>query len=271
MNLKANYTLVGVFIISSLVLMVAFIMWIAKLDVLENHRFYDMYFEESITGLSTGSIVRYHGVPAGVVDKIAINPDNVDQIIVRVKINEGIPIKKDVHASLEVQGITGVRYILIEGGTTNSQDLIAEKNEKYPVIPVEASKLNQVFETVPQTLARITSIVEKFDNMFSEKSQTSLTQMIENLNIITASVARLDKDGENIIDEARHVAVNLQTTLQSLAAITQDWRKSTQPTLSKMLAEATDMFGNLTRSLESINRSPQRFLANDPSRGRRVR
>lgn len=270
MNVKTNYTLVGGFILTSLIMMILFVMWIAKLDVLEDHRFYNMYFEESITGLSTGSIVRYHGVPAGVVDKITINPDNVDQIVVRVKINEGIPIKEDVHASLEVQGITGIRFILIEGGKTNSQDLIAKGNEQYPVIPVKVSKLNQVFETVPQTLARISSIVEKFDNMFSKQSQTALTQMIKNLNIITASIAKSDKDGENIIDEARHLAVNLQDTLRSLAAITLDWRKSTQPSLSKMFAEATEMFGNLTRSIESINRSPQRFLANDPSRGRRV-
>ena len=268
---QANYTLVGAFILLFLAAIVVFIIWIARIDVGETHKYYKLEFMESVTGLNVGSTVRYRGVPAGTVQKITLDPETIDKISVLIKINEDIPIKEDAHASLEIQGITGIRYILIEGGTQASPLRIAEPDQRYPIIPVKISALEQVSESLPRTLSRISSIVEKLDKAFTDSSQQNLEQTLGNLNIITASIARSDKDGENVVDEARHVAINMQKALKSIERLVVDLRQNGVPALNKFMTEASEMFGNITNSLEAINRSPRRFLANDPRQGHRVK
>jgi phospholipid/cholesterol/gamma-HCH transport system substrate-binding protein len=127
METRANYTLVGAFVIFFLVAIIAFILWVANVDFSRNATDFDIYFSRSVTGLKEGGTVLYRGVPVGSVKSISLDPDNVEKVRVTVLVNGGVPIKEDAFASLELQGITGVAYIQLNGGTSASKPLTAGK------------------------------------------------------------------------------------------------------------------------------------------------
>ena len=54
METRANYTMVGAFVIFFLVAIVTFILWVARIDFSRNAIEYDIYFSGSVTGLKEG-------------------------------------------------------------------------------------------------------------------------------------------------------------------------------------------------------------------------
>ena len=119
--------------------------WLAKVDMDREYTDYDIYFDGTVTGLKTGNPVRYRGIPVGIVTQMEINPDNVEQVRVTVEVNSDTPIKEDASASLEFQGLTGVAFVQLTGGTNDAPPLRSKPGEKYPVIPSTALKDDTTF------------------------------------------------------------------------------------------------------------------------------
>ena len=77
---------------------------------------YQAYMSESVSGLSLDAPVRYRGVEVGRVRKIALAPENIEQVQLTLDIERGTPVKEDTVAVLRVQGLTGIAYVELSGG-----------------------------------------------------------------------------------------------------------------------------------------------------------
>ena len=73
METKANHVVVGVFALIAVAGAIAFILWMAKVDIDREYAYYDVLFEGGISGLSTGGDVRFSGVKVGRVTRIALD------------------------------------------------------------------------------------------------------------------------------------------------------------------------------------------------------
>ena len=71
METRANYVWVGAVTLALLALLAIFIVWLVRLSDGAQKEF-DIFFEQSVGGLSRGSQVAYSGVPVGQVQQIAI-------------------------------------------------------------------------------------------------------------------------------------------------------------------------------------------------------
>ena len=78
---------------------------------------FDILFEEAVTGLQVDRNVRYRGVPVGRVRDIRIDPGISSAIRVTIEVRDDTPVKADAKATLELQGLTGVTYVLMNDGT----------------------------------------------------------------------------------------------------------------------------------------------------------
>jgi phospholipid/cholesterol/gamma-HCH transport system substrate-binding protein len=87
METRANYVLVGGFVLALVVLAFAFIIWLANVDFQRTEKSYYLLFDESVSGLSVGGTVSYRGIRVGRITDIAINPDNVEQVRVDLAID----------------------------------------------------------------------------------------------------------------------------------------------------------------------------------------
>ena len=155
METRANYVIVGLFVVILTVGLFAFALWLEKTQFEVEVAYYDIYFVGPVTGLKKGSIVSYRGITVGTVDDIEIDPKNLERVIVTIDVKANTPIRRDTVASLEVQGIAGVPFILLSGGTEASPPLTTEKGQRYPVIASVPSRIEQVLAGAPATLTLV--------------------------------------------------------------------------------------------------------------------
>jgi ABC-type transport system involved in resistance to organic solvents, periplasmic component len=79
METRANYVLVGGFVLALVAGLLAFILWLAKVQFDVELKRFDIYFVGPVTGLKVGSSVSYRGISVGEVTEIEIDPENLER------------------------------------------------------------------------------------------------------------------------------------------------------------------------------------------------
>src|SRR3546814_11905034 len=125
METRANYIAVGAFVLILFFGLIGLVLWVAEFRSQLAYNHYDIFFRGSVSGLKSGNPVSYRGVIVGEVAEVRIDPTNVEQIRVTVRIDENTPVKTDTRASLEMQGITGGSLVMLSGGTNKASRLKA--------------------------------------------------------------------------------------------------------------------------------------------------
>ena len=132
---KVNYSLVGAFVLSLGAALTFAILWLAT--GLSGQKRYDPYqtvVVESVAGLSIDAPVKYLGVDVGKVIQIGIDPQNPTHVRLRFQIERGTPIKQDTEAVLKTQGLTGIGFIELSGGSADSPPLTPSIENAIPTI-----------------------------------------------------------------------------------------------------------------------------------------
>lgn len=253
METKANYVVVGAFTLFLLMGLVTAVVWLADVELDEEFAYYDLLFEGSVTGLKTGNPVRYRGVPVGVVTDMKINPDNVEQVKVTIEVPNETPIKKDAVASLEFQGITGIAYVQITGGTHDAPRLRRIPGKGNPVIESKPSQLQEIIESAPELVSRVISLVDRANLLLGDANQENFAQAMQNVNSITGSFASGSDDIKTLLSEGATAVTEMQKASTEARLLVSELRE-TIGGLSKM-AEGTlgDTRGLLGDVRENIN------------------
>ena len=154
METRASYLIVGLFVIAGMAGLVFAAMWITGTRTDEAVVLYDIYFEGAVAGLKPGNAVQYRGIPVGGVIDMRIDPDDVERVLVTIEVAAGTPISEDTEATLALQGITGLSYIQLTGGTQEAAALTAGPGQPRPIIRSRPSELAAIFEAAPELLNR---------------------------------------------------------------------------------------------------------------------
>lgn len=298
METRANYVAVGAFVIAMLCGAIVAVLWLAQGEFNRQFSYYDIYFSGSVTGLGQGSAVRYNGIQVGRVAEIRINPQNLEQVRVTIEVDPTTLIKSDAVASLEVQGLTGIAFIEITGGSQSAPPLARRDNERYPVIASRPSGLQQVVTNAPEALARLIEVADRVSALFDERNRAAISETLGNLQRLSAAAAGRSGDIDSALGDAaasmrelHAVALDLHQVVakggevrDTLTAIGEASRKldrltddldalvkeNRQPLhdfsqtglsqLTQLLIESRVVVANLNRITDEIQRDPPRFL-----------
>lgn len=140
MENRANYFFVGLFVFGVFFASLGFILWLGGYSKEESFKYYEIHTQESVAGLGIKAPVRLLGVEVGSVEEISIYNQDELGVNIRIKVKNNTPIKEDTFATLQLQGITGLKFIQLQGGSKNSKDLVSMQG-KLPVIPFKESFL----------------------------------------------------------------------------------------------------------------------------------
>jgi len=268
METKASYMIVGTFTLVLLVGLVSAVLWLAGVELDEEFAYYDLYFEGSVTGLKVGNPVRYRGVPVGVVTDMKINPENVEQVKVTIEVPNETPIKEDAIAALEFQGITGVAFVQIEGGTQAAPNLRRIPGKGNPVINSKPSQLQEVIDAAPELINRFIALVENANKLLNAENQENLGTAMANIKTITGAVAEGSQDIQTVLTEGASAIRELRTTAVDARKLVQ----TVQTTLDTLPAMPAIPWGRraapLVRSASCHPACPARYRASDPRPGR---
>jgi phospholipid/cholesterol/gamma-HCH transport system substrate-binding protein len=242
METRANYVLIGAFTLAGIVAAVGFLLWLAKVEVDRQYAYYDVRFD-NVAGLGQAGDVRYNGLQVGRVISLGLDPDDPSTVRVRLEVAAETPIRADTVARLESQGVTGVSYVALSGGSPAAEPL-----PQGSVIPSEPSALQSVLEGAPLVLEQTVALLEKLNAVVGDDNRAAIDTLLGNL---ASASTRLD----GMLASFEGVQGNFDRTMRSVATLAEELAglsgtaETTLTTATRALETADATLGTLNESV----------------------
>ncbi len=265
METRANHVVIGCFVLAVVAGIFGFVIWLAKIDIDREVATYAIAFDNAVTGLSVGGDVRFNGIRVGEVTRIKIDRDNLERVLVRIEVASDTPVREDTVASLEFQGITGVSYIQLSGGSAAKKMLWPpERDGEVPVIPSTPSAIQELFAGAPELIDRIALLVNQGAKVVNDKNLTHFTNILENIEVVSGHVANKGPAIEATIDNVNRMTTDLSAASAELRALVPAFKEAIEE-VSATLAVTRGTLGTVDAVVEtdlrpllaSINASAQ--------------
>ncbi len=198
MEPKVNFVMVGAFLVLLGMTVLGVILWLGKSEYRGEYDRYWVYTQESVAGLSVDSTVKYRGVEVGRVKEVVLNPDNPEQVRVRVALVRGTPVKTDTEAMLVTQGLTGLVTLNLTGGSRDAPLLQPSADPPYPAIKSAPSLFGRLDKVLSQVFSEegLASLVVNFNGLarnassvLDEETRMMLKQMVKDLSEVSRALA----------------------------------------------------------------------------------
>ena len=200
METRASHLLVGSFVLLVSAAIFLFALWLAKIQIDRETAYYDIFFEDSVAGLGVGGDVRYRGTEVGSVAEIGIHPDDPGRVRVTVQIGSETPIREGDKASLQLQGITGVLFVNIEGASAADAKIRPRKRRPWPEIPSEPSPIAQLFEGAPDLITRAAVATERISDVVNDENRQMMAEILRDVKSLTGALAAREEQFGRVLD-----------------------------------------------------------------------
>lgn len=205
MSKPIPFVVIGTFVMSALVLLVAGILFFGSGKFFKTTHEYVLFFDQSVNGLSEDSLVKFRGVEVGSVERITLaGGENTDpQIAVFVELFHSSKLqefelsydfsKPELVRSLIARGLkaqlrsqnvlSGELYINLDMSPESPYDFILPSSAGLTEIPTEKSGLMEDFTAnstdINETVKSIQQILTKVDSKLDPITTESLKTMKE--------------------------------------------------------------------------------------------
>ncbi len=220
----------GVFLTAAVVLFVGTVAVLTGMEIWEERHRYIIQFEQSVSGLETGSPVKQRGVRVGYVERIRVNPKNLEQVEVWVNVRRDTPIKADTKAYINMQGITGMKFIELQGGTQDAKALPPR------------SEIQPGTSTIQELTGRATDISLKFEKLLNNFLSVSRA---ENRRRIDSILERTD----DTLERYNKVGDKIDSVMEKTDTMLRENRRGVREAIQSV-DESTD---RLNATLDRVN------------------
>lgn len=214
METRVKYVVVGLFVVILGAASVAIFLWLSKGLERTAYDRYLAFFRESVSGLNPNAPVKFRGVDVGRVREIVINPKNVEEVRLTLDIVQGTPVKTDTVATLRIQGLTGLAFVDLSGGSQAAPLLKAKPGETYPAIRTGPSLLFRLDTEVSNLITGVNAFTEDARAVIDEENRRKLRQILDDLAVLTHTLAQRS---ETVDEGVLHGA----EAMQNIARITE--------------------------------------------------
>ena len=256
-----NYPLVGAFVLLLGSLLIVGALWLASGGALQKK--YDLYLaieNESVAGLNVNAPVKYNGVDVGKVRLIELDPANPERVTLLFAIERGTPIKEDTVAVLKTQGLTGIAYVELGGGTRDAPPLLARDGSDYPVIrtkPSLSARLENVLTTV---LTKLDSMSSNVNAILSDENRTAFAAAVADVALVAHTIAaRRDALDSGLAHAARTFENTARASAQIGPVIDRVGRSA--DAVGTMGTEVARTTASAGRTVDAVGADMQRFSA----------
>lgn len=255
MENRLSYILVGLFVFVLLIAGAFSVVWLGNYSDKGNFKFYKVSTKESVSGLNDKAPVKLNGVNIGEVRGISINPANAEEVLIVIRVQENAPIKEDTYALIQPQGITGLSFIQLQGGTNESTSLkTGIKPEEYGIILSKPSTFSRLDKTITSLSTKAEAIFEKAENIMSDKNLQHLEAILENSARITTATAKTLENIEKHNKELNQIlteAVSLEKAATQAALEVKEVSKTLNTLLSTTGSETLQSAQSILAGLET--------------------
>jgi phospholipid/cholesterol/gamma-HCH transport system substrate-binding protein len=261
METRVAYAAVGAFVIALTAALIGLGLWLGADIETKRYMPYMFLTSESASGINPGTVVRYRGVEVGRVKQLHL--DNPEQVRILLDIEEGTPIKTDTRASIATQGVTGLAFIELTGGTVSAPDLRPGPDGAPPLIPPAPSLLRRLDVAVSRNLENLDRIALQLQDLLNEENRTAFATLIRNLATLSETLAqergrmsevlanseRLTRAGAETLERLPETLARLDGTLDEVRTAAANFRETSR-TLGDASRTTAQEVGALRRNLE---------------------
>jgi phospholipid/cholesterol/gamma-HCH transport system substrate-binding protein len=244
METKANYVLIGAFVLLATGALALFTLWIAGNPLNRSYSDYDVVFNGPVNGLSEGGEVRFNGIKVGEVQTLKLDREDPNNVIAHIRIDAQTPVRTDSIAQLNFMGITGVTFIQILAGDPKSPMLLPVGGIT-PRIKTSRTIVDELFQGGQDLLGVSGDTIKKINQMLSE----------ENLQHFTSTLASVDKAAAQIAadDGLVNAATKALITINTAAAALESAAKSVDTAANSIGSDVSKLAVSANDTLEDLD------------------
>lgn len=188
MESRANYAVIGGFVLIMLTIGLLFLAWLSNIGQTQRQAEVRVVFSGAVTGLSTGSAVLFNGIKIGEVRTLSLDEKDPRTVIAVIRVSRDVPLKTDTRATLSYQGLTGAATLQLEGGSRNAPTLFDSASDGMPTMPAEISPFQDILESARNVLTRADSAMAAIDDFITENGP-AFNRTVNNVEKFSAALA----------------------------------------------------------------------------------
>jgi phospholipid/cholesterol/gamma-HCH transport system substrate-binding protein len=296
METRANYVAVGVFVMALLLGLVVALLWLTGAQYAQEYAYYQTYFSGSVSGLGTGTSVRYNGIEVGRVNKLTFDPNDPKKVQVVMQIDPKLNIHADSVASIASQGLTGGSFVEIDGGSKNSPILKPQYWGDIPTIKSKPSTLQQIEQSAPELMAKLNHAADKLNtaltginDVLSPKNKAAISSILANLDTTTGLLSKRSHEIDTTLVNFSTASAKLNGDLSDLHTTIADGDKTVNDAdkavnsitvavghidseiasaqVGQLSSDLRNLVHSLSRISSQLERQPTRLLFGDRREG----
>lgn len=249
METKAHHALVGFFAVFLLAAGAFFVLWLSQASFNQEEKVYDVVFDGPVRGLRPASEVRFNGIQVGEVTELGLNPDNPNQVIARVRIDAATPVKVDSIAQLEPQGLTGLAYLQISGGSSGAADLETRMGDRPARIFARQAQLEGLVEGGETVIENAQITVAKLNRLLSDENIESFTNTMNSIETITNSLA----ENDDLVERLYTAITSLEQAALDISEAAAGVEQFSSTTEAFLINEVTPMVNETEQASISVD------------------
>lgn len=306
METRAHYALVGAAVIIMSLAIAVFVIWLGKYSFDQETVEYDVVFVGPVRGLSDSSEVRFNGIKVGEITRLGLDPSNPNRVIARIRVDALTPVKEDSVAQIEPQGLTGVSFIQITGGTPNEPTLHRRTGRgPPPVIFAKESPLEGFVANAEGVMNEAEETLQRVQDILSEDNVEEFSRIVTNLREVTdevrankdlfertaSAIAKLETAADSITEiansgndilnsdmrdtlaEVESATAEIQDTAKEVGELAENANATLDEFSGSSAAQLTRLVSDMRRLTESVERivgeienNPTQFIAGSPKK-----
>lgn len=184
MEPKAHHVIIGLFTVIAFAAVLIFALWLDKSSSDHEWAYFEIGFDQAVSGLSKGNPVMYSGVQIGDVLELNLDPENPSHVRVLVRVDDQVPIRENTRAGLVLANITGSMNVQFSGGNPGSPVLEGNR-ENPPLIQADPSPFSNLLANGQELLHKADTLFTNANRLFSEQNSENLEKILANTRSAT--------------------------------------------------------------------------------------
>jgi phospholipid/cholesterol/gamma-HCH transport system substrate-binding protein len=296
MDNKFSSAVVGAFVLALGAVLIVGVLWLAAGGTgKKRYEPYEVIFKESVSGLNLNAPVKYLGVDVGKVREIQLDPRNPQQVHLILQIERGTPVKRDTQAVLRTQGLTGIAYVELSGGSPDSPPLEAPPDGGLPTIPSKPSLATRIENVLTNVLGNIDRTAVSLNSTLDAENRAAFKAMLADaadlvhalaaqrvamaaaiagaarttdntarasaeLAPLMARIAASAEAVEKMAAEVQRAGANIGRAADTAASGVRRIDAETLPELQRLMAELDTLAASLRRLADQTERDPSSLI-----------
>lgn len=181
MEIRARYTLIGLFTLATVAAAFVFVYWLNHAGGLAQQALYRARFETPVSGLLRGSAVLFNGIRVGEVVALELAADHPKQVTALISVNSTTPVRSDTKVGIEFQGLTSSPVLALRGGAPDAPPATST-DQQPPLLAVDPNDTQSLTESARDVLHRIGAVIDE--------NREPLKTLVANINTFSAALAK---------------------------------------------------------------------------------